>query len=270
MGLKIDYNKYITIIMTSLVIQDKRNECDRLIKCISSELPAILSKILGENVEAQDFSILMTTIRKNSAKIKPHGEFTKKDIKACKDARNSIYHQEAMALEELDTAMQALYKCQRIFGIQSPIVPLRVLACKTCKTVITRTAQPTVEFLDLSSNTQKITRAYDVQVWTVANHKNETASRENTWYDGWVWTYTYCAKCREQDIISPLGFRFDWAPEDRVDLTTNKIRYDLGRQAMVVVNTSGVIRDLTHVVSDGDVKRHRYALLETRLIEISE
>ena len=118
------------------------------------------------------------------------------------------------------------------------------------------------------ANDHSITRTYDVQSWSVANDNNEIATRDTKWYDGWVSTYTYCGECRRQHTLTCLGFRFDWAPEDRIDLTENTIRYNLQRQAMIVVNNNtGVVNDLTHVVSDGEVKRHRYALYEHQLRE---
>ena len=189
----------------------------------------------------------------------------------CMRIRNIIYHQNTTTIAYLNRAIRSLNKCQKAFGIRSAIIPLRVLACKYCGTTITRTAQPTITFKDLENTNQRITRTYDVQSWAVANDNNEVATRENTWYDGWVWTHTYCGECRRQNQLTRLGFRFDWAPEDRVDLQTHTIRYVLLRQAMVVIdNATGEMRDLTHVVSDGEVRRHRYALMEHNLQELPE
>ena len=258
--------------MSSLILQDKRDECDRLINNISRILylnPTILSGfLLDPNLANQDFNELMQLIKDNYTKIYPHllSEFLLSDIDICREVRNKIYHQEYPNLKFLNNAILSLNKCHKAFGIQSPLIPLRILACKTCGTTITRTAQPTLKITE-----QSITRTYDVQSWSVANDNNEIATRDTKWYDGWVSTYTYCGECRRQHTLTCLGFRFDWAPEDRIDLTENTIRYNLQRQAMIVINnTTGVVNDLTHIVSDGEVKRHRYALYERELIEVPE
>jgi len=258
----------------SLIIQDKRSECDRLINNISKTLPGVLSGLLQNiNLKSQDFSELMKLIRDNYVRIQPNflWEFLQSDINMCIKIRNILYHQNDTTIALLNRAILSLNKCHKAFGIQSPIIPLRILACKKCGSTITRTAQPTITFKNLLNTNERITRTYDVQSWSVANDNNEVASRENTWYDGWVWTYTYCGECRRQNQLTCLGCRFDWAPEDRINLTTHTIRYVLQRQAMVVAdNTTGVMRDLTHVVSDGEVRRHRYALYENQLREIPE
>jgi hypothetical protein len=260
--------------MSLLFIQDKRDECDRLIKNISNTLSTILSGFL-ENIslETQDFNELMKLIRDNYTQLSPQfrSEFLISDCNICIKIRNVIYHQTPTTIDFLNRSIASLIKCQKAFGIQSPIVDLRILACKTCNTTITRTAQPTIRFRDMENNRERITRTYDVQSWVVANDNNQNASRDNTWYDGWVWTYTYCGECRRQNRLTHLGFRLDWAPEDRIDLTTHTIRYNLQRQAMVVINNNdGRVRDLTHVVSDGEVRRHRYALYEKQLRETPE
>ena len=256
----------------SLVNQDKRDECDRLIKNLHTSLPSFLSGQLHNiNLESLDFSQLMKLVRDNYVLVQPAflSDFLQADIRNCLEIRNKLYHQSPTTIAFLNRAILSLYRCQKAFGIQSPVVPLRVLACKECGTMITRTGQPTVTFHDLVGQRQRVTRTYDVQSWSVANDNTETASRENTWFDGWVWTYTYCGECRRQERLTCLGFRFDWAPEDRVNLVTHTIRYSLPKQAMVVVdNQTGEVRDLTHVVSDGKVRRHRYALYEHALVEI--
>lgn len=256
----------------SIVIQDKRDECDRVINNISSSLPAILSTQLHlQSLTSQDFSQLMKLIRDNYTQVHPHllSEFNIDDINKCIKIRNILYHQNITSPQFLTNAISSLYKCQKAFGIQSALVPIRVLACKKCDTTITRSAQPTVVFKDTANINQRITRTYDVQSWVVANDNTEFATRENTWYPGWVRTYTYCAECRRQNIITRIGFRYDWAPEDRIDLNICRVRYMLERQAMVVVYPDGSIRDLIHVVSDGEVKRHRYALYEKELKEVA-
>ena len=252
----------------SIAVQEKRDECDRVINNISSSLPAILSTYLHlQSLTSQDFSQLMKLLRDNYAQVQPQllSEFLVDDINKCIKIRNILYHQNITSPQFLNNAIIALYKCQKAFGIQSALVPIRVLACKKCGTTITRSAQPTVVFKDTANINQRITRTYDVQSWVVANDTMEIATRENTWYPGWVRTYTYCAECRRNNTITCLGFRYDWAPEDRVNLNTCRIRYMLERQAMVVVYLDGTIRDLIHVVSDGEVKRHRYALYEKEL-----
>lgn len=258
--------------MSSLIIQDKRDECDRLINNISRVLylrPTILSGfLLDPNLANRDFNELMQLIKDNYTQIQPHllSEFLVSDTEICREVRNKIYHQDYTNLNFLNHAILSLNKCHKAFGIQSPLIPLRILACKTCGTTITRTAQPAIKIKDM-----EITRTYDVQSWVVANDTNETASRDTTWYDGWVSTHTYCAECSKQNILTCLGFRLDWAPEDRIDLTVNTVRYNLQRQAMIVINnTTGVVNDLTHIVSDGEVKRHRYALYERELRVVPE
>jgi hypothetical protein len=48
------------------------------------------------------------------------------------------------------------------------------------------------------------------------------------------------------------------------------VRYNLNpHQAMIVTYPDGTIKDLTHVVSDGSVRRHRYGLLERTLREVA-
>lgn len=255
----------------SIIIQDKRNECDRVIKNISLRLPAILSTHLHlQHLTRQDFSQLMKLIKDNYTQVQSHllSEFLIDDINKCIKIRNILYHQNSTSPQFLNNAIISLYKCQKAFGIQSALVPIRVLACKKCGTTITRSAQPTVMFKDAANKHQRITRTYDVQSYVVADITTEFASRDNTWYPGWVWTYTYCSGCSRRNILTCIGFRFDWAPEDRINLNTCKIRYMLERQAMVVVYPDGSIRDLIHVVSDGEVKRHRYALYEKELTEV--
>jgi hypothetical protein len=269
--IKIDHILYILLYQNmSILIQDKRDECDRLINNISRILclkPTILSGfLLDANLANRDFNELMKLIHDNYTQIQPYllSEFLLTDIDICREVRNKIYHQDYTNINFLNNAILSLNKCHKAFGIQSPLIPLRILACKTCDTTITRTAQPTIKFKNM-----EITRTYDVQSWVVANDTNETASRENTFYDGWVSTYTYCAECRKQNILTCLGFRFDWAPEDRIDLTKNTIRYNLQRQAMIVINNTGIINDLTHIVSDGKVRRHLYGLYENQLRELT-
>jgi hypothetical protein len=71
-----------------------------------------------------------------------------------------------------------------------------------------------------------------------------------------------------KNIYTNIGLRFDWAPEDRIDLTVTPVTYLLDRQAMVVTYPDGSIHDLTHVVSDGEVRRHHYVLYEKELLEV--
>ena len=254
----------------TILLEEKRNECQRLINNIGKSLPAILSTQLHVNFTSQDFTQLMILIRENYTQLQFLSEFHLGDIKRCITIRNILAHQTPTSIENLTKSIESLKKGQAAFGIQSALITLRVLACKKCGSVITRTAQPTVRFKDMAGQRQRITRTYDVQSWSVANTPGELASRENTWYPGWVWTYTYCATCRQMNEITPLGFRFDWAPEDRINLDTCELRYFLPRQAMIVQYPNGTIKDLTHVVSDGEVRRHRYALYESALREVDE
>ncbi len=257
----------------SLLISDKRNECNRLIENISKALPPLLTPILElESLAGQDFLAMLKLIRTNYTRIQPHlrCNFRLGDIERCIRIRNILYHQNATNIHTLNRCLSSLTMCQKAFGIQSALVPLRIMACKQCGTCITRTAQPTVSFKDAAGEVQKITRSYDVQVYTVGNGIGDTASRENSWYPGWVWTYTYCAGCLREGKRHCLGYRFDWAPEDRVNLDTCRIRYVNAKQAMVIEFPDGTVKDLTHVVSDGEVRRHRYALFESKLMEIHE
>jgi hypothetical protein len=252
----------------SILLQEKRNECQRLINNISNFLPSILSTHLHNlNLSNQDFLVLMKLVKDNFHVVEPHliSPFDQNDIQNCMKIRNILAHNTTTSMDFLNHSIESLKRCQSAFGIQSALVPLRILACKTCGSTITRTAQPSVQFKDLAGNKQRVTRTYDVQVYMVANETGELARRDNTWFPGWIWTYTYCGQCRRNNVITPLGFRYDWAPEDRIDLNTCEVYYSLPHQAMVVEYPNGHVRDLTHVVSDGEVRRHRYALFENRL-----
>lgn len=253
--------------MNDISIKEKSNECRRMMDNISSQLRSKLTPLVHQlNFSGQDFSMLLKFISDNYAVIQPHFQthFTQADIKHCIKIRNILSHNGQTSIAYLNTALRALRQCQKAFGIQSALIPLRVLACRTCGQVITRTAQPTVTYKNLAGENEKVTRTYDVQVYAVGNQPGELASRENTWYPGWIWTRTYCSHCHTH-----IGFRFDWAPEDRVDLHLVNIRYNLNpHQAMIVTYPNGTIKDLTHVVSDGEVRRHRYGLLEKTLREI--
>jgi len=259
--------------MSNIVIQEKKDECNRLIQNISENLPGILArqtKLVSPKVK--DFLVLMKFIRDNFKQVQAcmTSKLLFGDIDSCIKIRNALFHQDALSIKFLDKSINVLEKCQNAFNIQSAIVPLRVMACKYCNTTITRTAQPVVKFKNLEDNEEHITRTYDVQSWVVAGGVGDFASRTNNWYPGWVWTYTYCGKCSKNNKITRLGFRFDWAPGDRVDLTTCKVSYLLARQAMIITFSDGSIRDLTHVVSDGKIRRHFYGLFENELIEIQD
>ena len=249
---------------------EKKNECERLIKNISQGLPKFLSTHLQINLTTQDFLELIKLIQDNFDRLKPHfqGVVLPSDMKVCKKIRNILAHQNKTNIDFLNHAVTVLNACQKAFGITSATVLLRVLACKKCRTVITRTAQPSLNFKDSDGKRHKTARTYDVQSWVVANQRGELAKREGTWYPGWVSTTTYCGTCRMRNIYTNIGLRFDWAPEDRIDLTVTPITYLLDRQAMVVTYPDGSIRDLTHVVSDGEVRRHRYVLYEKELLEV--
>lgn len=236
-----------------------------MIQTISKELPSKLSNVLHMSFASQDFNELMKFIRDNFATLTMNfqGAFTLNDIKHCLKIRNILAHQVSTSISYLNVAISSLRRCQKAFGIQSSLVPLRVLSCKNCNQVITRTAQPHVTYRDVAGNKEKVTRTYDVQSWVVGNVPGEHATRENTWYPNWIWTRTFCSQCHVH-----IGYRFDWAPEDRVDLSTCRVTYNLPRQAMIVTYADGTIKDLTHVVSDGEVRRHRYGLYERTLVEI--
>jgi len=255
--------------MNSIPLQEKANECQRMIRNISQELPSKLSALVQPfNLKGQDFNTLLKFIKENYSTLQPQfqANFSQNDVNVCIDVRNKLSHQVNTQIHFLNRALHSLRQCQKAFGIQSALVPLRVLACKTCDQVITRTAQPSVTYKNLAGQNEKVTRTYDVQSWVVGNAPADHASRENTWYPGWVWTRTFCSQCHTH-----IGYRFDWAPEDRVDLTNSRITYNLNpRQAMIVTYADGTVKDLTHVVSDGEVRRHRYGLLEKTLREVPQ
>jgi hypothetical protein len=250
--------------MNSLPIQEKTNECKRMIDNISRFLPVKLAPMLHlEGLQNHDFVHLMRLIRDNFTAVQPqlHGPLNREDIRICMDIRHKVSHQVNTTIGYLNNALNSLRRCQKAFQIQSALVQLRVMACKTCGQVITRTAQPPSTFTDTEGEKQRVTRTYDVQSWVVGNAPLENASRENTWYPGWIWTRTFCSQCHTH-----IGFRFDWAPEDRVDLTQVNVRYNLNpHQAMIVTYPDGTVKDLTHVVSDGEVRRHRYGLYFNKL-----
>jgi hypothetical protein len=254
--------------MTSIPIQEKSQECQRIITNISTHLPTKLAILLHlQSLGDHDFIVLMKLVKGNFHQIQGslEGPLTLQNIKNCIDIRHCLSHQRRTTIAYLNVALQSLRLCQKAFGIQSALIPLRILACRTCDQVITRTAQPSTQFNDLAGRKQKVTRTYDVQSWVVGNVPGEIASRENAWYPGWVWTRTACSRCH-----SYIGYRFDWAPEDRVDLTQVTLTYNLNpRQAMIVTYPDGTIKDLTHVVSDGEVRRHRYGLFESALREVA-
>jgi hypothetical protein len=254
--------------MTSIPIQEKSQECQRIITNISRHLPAKLATLLHlQSLEEHDFIAQMKLVRGNFQMLAGtlQGPLTLQDIKHCMKIRHTLSHQQTTSISYLNRALHSLRLCQKAFGIQSALIPLRVLACRTCDQVITRTAQPSTQFKDIAGQKQKVTRTYDVQSWVIGNVPGELASRENAWYPGWVSTRTACSRCH-----SHIGYRFDWAPEDRVDLTQVTITYNLNpRQAMIVTYPDGTIKDLTHVVSDGEVRRHRYGLFESALREVT-
>lgn len=256
----------------SFLIQEKRNECQRLIDNISRSLPGILSPHLPNLNLTQDFLVLMKNLKENLEVIIPHltTHFNSYDIERCIKIRNDLAHQNETSEGSLKLSIETLKRCQRAFGIQSPVVPLRVLACKVCGSTITRTAQPTVPLRDLAWQNQQVTRTYDVQVYMVAHRPGELASRENTWFPGWIRSYTYCGGCADNNVKTHLGYRLDWAPEDLIDLSTCEVYYSSPHQAMVVKYPNGRIQDLTHVASIGEVRRHRYAFLENHLRQVPD
>jgi hypothetical protein len=250
--------------------EEKRQECFRLME---NTYKGLLVKLEEKGIklsaaDKDDFCSLMKVVRDNLSVIEDSMfvKLTSQDLRLCIRIRHVIAHQKTIGFGFLNEAIDTLKKCQAAFGITSPVVPLRIMSCRRCGAEITRTAQPTVSFRDCGGNKQLITRAYDVHPWTVANMRGEMASRENTWYHGWVWTYTFCATCHSAGKLNRIGFRFDWAPEDRVDLRKDKVYYDNDKATMVVEDSEGKVHDLTHVVSDGVLRRHRYALFEKALV----
>lgn len=250
--------------MSSIPIQEKSQECQRLIQNISQHLAYKVSPMLNNlNLTSQDFNELIKLVRDNYSTIQPHLEvpLSPRDIRNCLKIRNILAHNQNTSIQYLNECLQSLRQCQKAFRIQSALVPLRVMACKICNQVITRTAQPSVTYKNEHGQKQKVTRTYDVQSWVVGNVPGELATREGSWYPGWVKNRTFCSQCN-----SHIGYRFDWAPEDRVDLNEVRITYNLNpRQAMIVTYPDGTVKDLTHVVSDGEVRRHRYGLYENKL-----
>ena len=255
-------------------LQEKKAECNRLIQNIHKCLCVKLGNIMSlSKANKEDFVSILTVVKHNYSLIaEQFTELKKEDVETCLRIRHMIAHQSKVGAGMLDNGINALTRCQLAFGIKSPVVPLRVMACRECKQVMTRTAQPTVEFADTAGSLQSVTRAADVQVYMVANktHADCIVSRENTWYPGWVWSYTYCGECVRKGVKTIIGFRFDWAPEDRLDLSVSEVRYNKERQAMVVVEKDGTIRDLTHVVSDGIIRRHNYVFFERSLVECDD
>lgn len=186
---------------------------------------------------------------------------------AAKDAENAL---ESVSIANVSCEPTLNKRMALNAASLDAIMPLRVMACKYCKTIITRTAQPTTKQKDFSDAEIDICRTYDVQSWVVGVYTNARgeASRKNTWHDSWVWTYTLCTKCIKHGRETRLGLRFDWAPEERVDLSTSKITYMIEQQAMCVTNAAGSICDLTHVVYDGKTRHHHYGLFERELVEV--
>ena len=264
---------------------EKKVECERLIRLIPEKLPSILesrgyvldrthpidfqtimkymgSKGIAEKL-SKDFNTTFPVVEAGNPKRRPnrdgHGIPNTK-ISDCLEIRNIIAHSRPCSESDLDNGLLVLKECCKTFGIRSDVVPLRILACKSCKQIITRTAQPAFETEDTNGTMIQLSRVYDVQVYSVANMPGEEARRDDVWYPGWVLTNTFCSKCHKK-----IGYRFDWAPEDRVDLDTCKVIYSKDKQAMVVVYKDKTERDLTHVVSDGEIRRHRYGLIESQL-----
>ena len=255
--------------MSAILIQEKRDDCVRIINNIVEKLRPILSERLGlESLNSSDFNNLLHLIRDNYARLNLHGELTLADVATCIEIRNKLAHHTHMSLAYLKRSVYLLNRCQAAFGIQSSLVQLRILACKECGTITSRTAQPTITF---TSNRRQVrtTRTYDVQVYTVANDRFENCKREDSWYQGWIWHTTYCGPCRTAGVLTELGRRYDWAPEDRINLATCEVRYVLANQAAMVTYTDGTVKDLTHVVSDGKIRRHFYTLFENKMTEVT-
>lgn len=264
---------------------EKKAECERLIRLIADQLPSTLEskgfsldrsnpidfqtvlKYIGSKENRTQIATLFNTdfpLVKPGKRKNEHGHgIPNNKISDCLQIRNCIAHNKPCTEDELENGICVLKECCKVFGLRSDVVPLRILACNSCKTVITRTAQPSFETEGHSGTIIKLCRTYDVQVYSVGNVPGERAMRDDEWYAGWVWTKTYCGTCKQW-----IGYRFDWAPEDRVDLDTSSIVYSKEKQAMVVVYTDGTERDLTHVVSDGEVRRHRYGFLDSKLEQV--
>ena len=255
-----------------LTYKDSQEEAERLLKALSQTLPERLGTLLGRPpIGTNDILNLLKYLKDNYKQLQAIGVrgFDFNDVCHAHHIRNKLYHQEGLALDRLRQGVEGLHRIMNTFKIQTPYVPLRVLRCRLCKAIVTRTAQPTVMKTDMSGIIHRVARCYDVQVYSVANRTGEVASIDNTWYDGYVWTYQYCAKClTDSGRLTLLGFRFDWAPADRINHATSKIVYDRTRQAMVLESDGGMKVDLTHLVSDGQIRRHRYAFYERSLEEI--
>jgi hypothetical protein len=253
-----------------IIIQEKKDECNRIINNISEKLRPILAALLGlESLNSSDFNTLLYLVKDNYNRLTRHFHvpFSYADVCSCIDLRNKVAHQDATSIRYLKKGIQVLNRCQAAFNIQSSLVPLRLLACKVCGTTTTRTAQPTITFI---SNNQpiKTSRTYDVQVYTVANDREEICKREDSWYDGWIWHTTYCGPCRQAGTLTKIGRRYDWAPEDRINLSECEVRYVLANQAAMVTYHNETVKDLTHVVSDGKIRRHFYTLYENKMREV--
>jgi hypothetical protein len=258
--------------IASWELELKKDEVRRIYETIQEKLFSLIKVYLPEGtIETKDFCTLMgyiTTLRKRIPYL--NEKFNAHTLGDIRNIRNDIAHNNPSTEKELNKSIRLLTKFRDFFGIKPTIVPLRVMACKHCNTIITRTAQPTKKHTDLSGTELNICRTYDVQSGVVGGYTDMRgeASRENTWYDSWIWTYTICAKCYKNGRVVCLGFRFDWAPEELVDLSTCKVKYMLEQESMVVMGTAGSITDLTHIVSDGKIRHHHYGLFERELVEV--
>lgn len=256
---------------TSYLIQEKRENCLRIINNIAEKLGPLITKIFSLDSIFTDFAeeLKQVKIHYDLLPDKIKVNFSKKDIDECIDLRNKISHQERISSSYLERGVETLNRCEDAFGITSTEVPLRILACKTCSKTITRTAQPT-STVESNGKLIKISRCYDVQVYSVGADKYEVCKRADLWYPEWIWHTTYCGHClKEAGKFTKIGRRYDWAPENRIDLDKCVVRYDLDKQAAMVYYHDKTVRDLTHVVSDGRIRRHMYTFYIDKMIEVT-
>ena len=255
--------------MPDLYIEDKKSEIHRIQETIGSQLyPLIKDYIPEDRTQTTDFSQLMEYIQRHKKRLDQHiqgfKKFTNGDICKIRRIRNVCAHNLETTPDELSEGITRLISLRNFFGIKPITVQLRILSCKSCKTIITRTAQPTTIKSDLSNNIINITRTQEVQPFSLMYNTREAASCENKWYDSWAWSRVLCSTCYKAGLHQELGYRFDWAPEEL--LQSGKITYSLERQTMIVT-TEDQITDLTHLVSDGTMRHHHYAFIEERLSE---
>lgn len=57
-----------------------------------------------------------------------------------------------------------------------------------------------------------------------------SASLDSTWFNNYAWTMACCSRCGMH-----LGWRYDYAPPEHIDLEANRVRWDASVRDMVVI-----------------------------------